>query len=62
MMKTNTNSTDLLTATISFRLSEDEYRSLNSRADHEHRTVSNLCRMLLRTVVPSPAEPTQRQG
>jgi hypothetical protein len=60
-MPTPTNSTDLLTATISFRLSEDEYRSLNSRADREHRTVSNLCRMLLRNIVPSPAEPTQRQ-
>ena len=46
------NPTDLLTATISFRLSEDEWNTLNIRADREHRTLSNLCRMLLRTDSP----------
>lgn len=51
MMK-NTKSPDLLTATISFRLSEEEFRTLNIRADREHRTVSNLCRMLLRNALP----------
>ena len=50
-MPTPTKSTALLTATISFRLSEDEWKALNVRADRENRTVSNLCRMLLRTTV-----------
>ena len=45
-MNTQPQNTEMLTATISFRLSE-----LNVRADRENRTVSNLCRMLLRQVV-----------
>ena len=55
-MPTPPKSTDLLTATVSFRLSESEWKMLNIRADHEHRTVSNLCRMLLRI---APSHPRQ---
>jgi len=54
-MPTPQKTTDLLPATISFRLSEEEFRTLNIRADHEHRTVSNLCRRLLRTIPADPA-------
>jgi uncharacterized protein (DUF1778 family) len=46
-----TNSTEMPTATISFRLSEDERRTLNVRADREERTVSNFVRLLLRYVL-----------
>jgi hypothetical protein len=50
-MNTQPTTSDMLTATISFRLSEDEFRTLNVRADRENRTVSNLVRMLLRNVL-----------
>jgi hypothetical protein len=50
-MNTPTKNTDMLTATISFRLTEDECRTLAGRADREHRTVSQLVRILLRDVL-----------
>lgn len=40
-----------LTATVSFRLTEDERRTLELRADREQRTVSQLVRLLLRHVL-----------
>jgi hypothetical protein len=46
-----TNSTENLAATVSFRLTEAELRSLAVRADREQRTVSNLIRILLRDVL-----------
>ena len=40
--------TDTLTATVSFRLTEDEGRTLALRADGQQRAVSQLIRLLLR--------------
>lgn len=54
-MNTPPKNAATLAATISFRLSEDEWKTLNVRADQEHRTVSNLCRMLLRQVLQQRA-------
>jgi hypothetical protein len=53
-----TNPTDMLTATVSFRLTDDEWRTLELRADREQRTVSQLVRLLLRNVF-QPATPTR---
>jgi hypothetical protein len=50
-MNTPTKKTEMLSATISFRLSEEECRTLLLRADREQRTVSQLCRLLLRNVL-----------
>jgi hypothetical protein len=50
-MKANPSPTDMLTATVSFRLTDDEWRTLALRADREQRTVSQLVRLLLRTVL-----------
>jgi hypothetical protein len=54
-MNTPTKNTEMLTATVSFRLSEEECRTLNIRADREDRTVSNLVRLLLRGVLERAA-------
>jgi hypothetical protein len=40
---------------ISFRLTDDESRTLALRADHEQRTVSQLVCRLLRPVLASAA-------
>ena len=50
-MKTKTD--DMLTETISFRLTDDESRILAVRADREQRTVSQLVRLLLRSALQS---------
>lgn len=50
-MNKTTNSTELLAATISFRLTEEECRTLAVRADREQRTLSQLVRLLLRNVL-----------
>jgi uncharacterized protein (DUF1778 family) len=44
----HTTPTEDLTATISFRLSEAERRTLEARASQEARTVSNFVRLQLR--------------
>ena len=49
------NQPDMLSATVSFRLTEDECRTLALRADREQRTVSQLVRLLLRSVLPGAA-------
>jgi hypothetical protein len=46
-----TNPPDMLTATVSFRLTDDECRTLALRADREQRTISQLVRLLLRNVL-----------
>jgi uncharacterized protein (DUF1778 family) len=43
--------TNHLTATISFRLSEDEREAIEQRAIGEHRTVSNYVRLHLRSLL-----------
>jgi hypothetical protein len=48
-----TSSTENLAATISFRLTDEECRALALRAGVEQRTLSQLIRMLLRTVMQS---------
>jgi hypothetical protein len=40
-----TKPTDTFTATLSFRLTEDECRTLALRADREQRTLSQLVRI-----------------
>ena len=50
-----TNPTEMLSATVSFRLTDDECRTLALRADREQRTVSQLVRLLLRDVLASVA-------
>lgn len=50
-----TNSTEMLSATVSFRLTEQELRALAVRANRERRTVSQLVRLLLRDVLASAA-------
>lgn len=50
-MNKTPNPTEMLTATISFRLTEAECRTLAVRADREQRTVSQLVRILLRNVL-----------
>ena len=47
----NPNQTDMLTATVSFRLTDDECRTLALRAGREQRTVSQLVRLLPRNVL-----------
>ena len=44
----NPKPTDMLTASVSCRVTEDESRTLALRADREQRTVSQLVRLLLR--------------
>lgn len=44
----NTNSNDMLTVTVSFRLTEREFLVLAERARQESRSLSNVVRMLLR--------------
>ena len=41
----------MLTAAVSFRLTEDERRTLALRADREQRTIPQLVRLLLRHVL-----------
>ena len=48
-MKTTTP--DTMTSTISVRLTDDERRTLEQRADQEARTVSNYVRKELRNVL-----------
>jgi len=43
----------MLSATVSFRLTDEECRVLALRADHERRSVSQLVRLLLRYVLAS---------
>jgi uncharacterized protein (DUF1778 family) len=47
----HTTPTEDLTATISFRLSEAERRTLAERASQEARTVSNFVRLHLRSLL-----------
>jgi uncharacterized protein (DUF1778 family) len=47
----HTTPTEDLTATISFRLSEAERRTLAERASREERTVSNFVRQQLRRLL-----------
>jgi hypothetical protein len=47
-MKTTTKPVENLTATISFRLTDNECYALAVRADREQRTLSQLVRLLLR--------------
>ena len=54
-MNTPTKITDPLTATISFRLSEDEFRTLNVRADRENRTVSTSFACCYRCTCSTPS-------
>jgi hypothetical protein len=51
----NPNPADMLSATVSFRLTDDESRTLVLRAHQEQRTVSQLVRLLLRNVLPHAA-------
>ena len=46
---------DMLTETISFRVTDAESRILVTQADREQRTVSQLVRVLLRTALRSDA-------
>jgi hypothetical protein len=46
-----TKTADMLTQTLSFRLTDDECRALVVRAEREQRTVSQLVRVLLRDVL-----------
>ena len=55
-MNTNTTNTgDLNGGTISFRLTEEERRTLEERASKEERTVSNFVRQLAYAQRPSVA-------
>ena len=45
-MNTRANSTEMPSATVSFRLTEEEWRTLALRADREQHTVSQLVRLL----------------
>jgi hypothetical protein len=48
--------------TISFRLTDDECRTLALRADREQRTVSQLARPSLRDVLQNAAQPDDLLG
>ena len=54
-MNTPAKNAEMLAATVSFRLSEEECRTLSAHASRENRTVSNLVRMLLRNVLQQRA-------
>jgi len=47
------NPADLLTETISIRISLEECRALVLRAQAEHRTLSQLARLLIRSALKS---------
>ena len=50
-----TNPTEMLSATVLFRLTDEECRMLALRVNRERRTVSQLVRLLLRGVPASAA-------
>ena len=47
----NTTTPDMMTSTISVRLTDEERRTLEQRAGEEARTVSNYVRKQLRDVL-----------
>jgi hypothetical protein len=58
-MNDSPNPTDMLSATVSFPLTSDECRTLALRAEREHRTVSQLVRLLFRDVTNSSERLTE---
>ena len=55
VLMNTTKNTERLTATISFRLTDEECRTLAGRANSEERTISQLVRLLSRDAVVSTA-------